>query len=129
MPFFKTTHNLLNAPWEDEFYDPNWANSNALILPPKKEWDYKREIQIEDVDVWELIYFASGGTMLAAAWDPYAEFYIVTKDLYLNTQTSYMETFYGNTAGLRAYKKAIEFGMPVELNQVWVEPEDMWLHA
>jgi hypothetical protein len=129
MPFFKTTKNLLETPWEDEFYNPNWSNSESVILPPKKEWDYKREIKIEDVDVWELIYFSSNGTMLAAAWDPYAEFYIVTKDLYLNDQSSYIETFYGKNAGLRAYKKATEFGMPVELNQVWVEPENMWLHT
>ena len=79
MPFFKTTYNILTKPWEDEAWDDNWMNSDTLILPPKKDWDYKRELTIEDVSLWEVIYQQGGGLALYASWDPYAEFYLITQ--------------------------------------------------
>ncbi len=50
---FKSTQNIFKD--LQEYFDPNWMDSNSLILPPKKEWDYKRPMQIEDVDLWEVI--------------------------------------------------------------------------
>lgn len=130
MPFFRTTQNLLKTPWEDELFNPNWMDSDKLILPPQKVWDYKKELQIEDVQIWEEIYFESGGTGLYAAWDPYAEMYLVIKNIYTNDRrNSYIEAFYGKGAGEKAYKKAIELGMPVQTTKIWVEPEDMWLYS
>ena len=78
MPFFKTTYNILVRPGEDELFDPNWMNSDKMILPPKKDWDYSRELQIEDIHIWEVLYEASGGIGIYAAWDPFAEFYMFT---------------------------------------------------
>jgi hypothetical protein len=130
MPFFKTTHNIFNSPWEDELWDDNWFNSNKLVLPPNRPWDYKKELKIEDVQIWEQIYFESGGTGLYAAWDPYAEMYLITKNLHAkDLKNQYIETFYGKNAGNRAYKKAIDLGMPISINKVWVEDEEMWKYA
>lgn len=130
MPFFKTTQNIFKTPWEDELFDPNWMNYAEIVLPQQKKWDYKKDLKIEDVQVWEQIYFASGGTGLYAAWDPYAEFYLITKNLHTNNKNDiYTEVFYGKNASNRAYKKAIELGMPIQVNKLWVENDEMWLHA
>jgi inosine-uridine nucleoside N-ribohydrolase len=129
MPIFKTTQNIFKTPWEDELFNPNWMDSNTLILPPKKDWDYKRELTIEDVQVWEQIFFQGGGTGLFAAWDPHAEFYLVTKNLYsTNENEKFIETYYGKHAGAKAYKKARDLGMPIQINTIWVEDEEMWLY-
>jgi hypothetical protein len=128
MPIFKTTKNALTVPWEDELFNPNWMDSNSLITPEHKKWDYKRELKIEDVQVWEQIYLTSGGTGLFAAWDPYAEFYLVIKDAYWS-KNPYIETFYGKNAAEKAYKKAIELGIPVQKTKIWVDDEDMWLYS
>jgi hypothetical protein len=127
MPFFKTTNNIFKNPWEDDLFNSNWMDSNKIILPPKTNWDYSRELQIEDVDIWEQIYYESGGLALYAAWSPYAEFYLITHRFFTNTQNS-IETFYGANSGKNAYKRAKELGMPIKTNQVWAENEDMWLY-
>ena len=122
MPQFKTTKNIFVDPWNDELFDENWMNSESVFLPPKKDWDYKREIKIEDVDIWEVIYQQGGGLGLYASWSPYAEFYLITKGL------QGIETFYGKRSGEFAYKRAKELGMQVSLGKVWVEDSDMWLY-
>ena len=69
---FKTTQNIFKD--FEEYFDPNWMDSNSLILPPKKEWDYKRPMQIEDVDLWEVIYEQGGAVGVYASYNPFAEF-------------------------------------------------------
>lgn len=127
MPQFRTTHNILGPQDEDELFDPNWFDSDKLILPPKKNWDYKKELQIENVDVWEVLYFASGGLGLYAAWDPYAEFYLITLPYYKYIPNR-LETYYGKGAVKAVIKRCQELQIPVFPSKVWVEPEDMWLY-
>lgn len=129
MPIFKTTHNIFMTPDEDELFDPNWMDSNKLTLPSRSPWDYKREMYIEDVDIWEQIHFKSGGTGLYASWSPYAEFYLIINNLYwsLNKSNS-IETFYGPGAAAKAYVRATELGMSIHVKKTWVDPEDMWLY-
>jgi hypothetical protein len=126
MSIFKTNRDIFVAPWEDELFDSNWMDSDKIIFPPKIDWDYSRELQIEDVDIWEQIYYASGNFALYASWSPYAEFYLITLPPWHKGEK--IETFYGPKAGKKAYKRAIELGMPIFLNKIWVEPEDMWLY-
>jgi hypothetical protein len=127
MPFFKTTYNILTNSEEDELFNENWMDSNTLTLPPKINWDYKREMILEDVDIWEVIYQQSGGLGLYAAWSPYAEFYMITQDLFKIKNNS-LEFFYGKKASEKAYKRAVQLGIPVHINKVWVEDDDLWLY-
>lgn len=127
MPFFKSTYNILKKSDEDEVFDPNWMDSDTLILPPKTNWDYAREMQIEDVNIWEVIYEQGGGLGLYAAWDPYAEFYMITGHHH-KILSNKLEFYYGKNAGQIVYKRCKELGIPVFLNQVWVEKDDMWLY-
>lgn len=127
MPQFRTTHNILTKPWEDELFDDNWMDRSTVALPPKIDWDYSRELKIEDIDIWEVIFQQGGGLGLYAAWSPYAEFYMITKHSFMYVENS-IETFYGTDAGIRAYKRGIDLGMSLFLNKMWVDPEDMWLY-
>lgn len=144
MPFFKSTYNILTKCDEDEVFESKWETSNEISLPPRKKWDYQREMQIEDVDIWEVICEESGGIGLYAAWHPYAEFYLITAGLNMKNGPHYfknnstgadhvpywdrkIETYYGNEAGKKAYKRATELGMKIQVNQVWIDDEDMWL--
>jgi hypothetical protein len=121
MPFFRSTRDILISPWEDEVFDPNWMDSDKVILPPRVEWDYKRELTIEDVDIWEQIYFASGCVGLYAAWMPYAEFYLITYEYGKG-----IETFYGPGSMKNAYDRAIQLGMHIPLKKAWVDDKDLW---
>jgi hypothetical protein len=126
VPFFKTTHNILVD--GGEHFDPNWMDSDSLVLPPKTNWDYSRELQIEDIDIWEVVYQQGGGLGIYAAWSPYAEFYLVRVGWKLESKGHGLETYYGPGASDKVYKRAKELGIDLVKNKHWVEPEDMWLY-
>lgn len=120
MPFWRTTKNIFSD--LGEHFDPNWMDSDKLITPPNKPWDYKRDMQIEDVNLWEEIRFNPVGIGVWAAWDPYAEFYMITNG------KSAIETFYGPGASRSVYKRAKELGVLLPIREYWVEDDEMWLH-
>lgn len=124
MPIFKSTYNILKAPWEDEVFNPNWMDSNTIVLPPKKDWDYSRELQIEDVDIWEVIYETSGPNGLYASWSPYAEFYMLLRPPCCGGLT----TYYGKGAQQKVQEEVNKLGWPIMINKIWVDPEKMWLY-
>ena len=135
MPIFKTSFNIFKRPDQDELYDPNWMNSDKLKLPPggsddpSAVWDYGREMTIDDVDIWEILYEASGGIGVYAAWLPYAEFYMVTTGWVPKTiNDRIIETYYGPQAEIKVWKRARQLGIPLPTYQKWVDPEDMWLY-
>jgi hypothetical protein len=123
MPFFKTTHNIFID--GGEYFDPNWMDSDTLVLPPSTSWTYEREMRIEDVNLWELIV-EGGHVGVYAAWDPYAEFYLI-KPPY-NLRHLGFETYYGKGALKQVKKRLEELRIPVNFTKYWVEPENMWLY-
>jgi hypothetical protein len=139
MPFFKSTYNILKKYDEDEAFESKWMDSDKLVLPPKVDWDYNREMIIEDVDLWEVLYEASGGIGVYAAWLPYAEFYMITTGLDFRNKVRYIneipyydrqiETFYGPGAQEKLVKRTGELGINLSIHQTWVDLEDMWLYS
>ena len=119
MPRFKTTQNIFKD--YSEFFDENWSNHSTIQLPPKKDWDYSRELNLEDVDLWEVLYEGSG-TGVYAAWSPYAEFYLA------KVSCCNLETFYGVKAQERLKKYLVEYGINLHENLIWKDPEEMWLY-
>lgn len=79
MPRWKTTENILSLSKDGEFFDENWMNYDHLwqYAPQPIMWNEKRPIKFEDVDLWEVITELSGPFGVYAAYQPYAEYYIV----------------------------------------------------
>jgi hypothetical protein len=119
MPFFKTTHNIFKD--YGEHFNANWMDSDKLVLPPTADWDYSRELTIEDVDIWELIHESSVG--IYAAWCPYAEFYLLRPFWQLEEDGYKIETFYGRNAAGRVRKRAKDFGIELHVTEIWVDDE------
>ena len=133
MPQFKTTYNILTEQGT-EYWDPNWMDSNTLIVPPKKNWDYKREMVVDDVDIWEVLCEIGGGVGAYAAWSPYAEFYLITAGwLPLKENQKFndliIETYYGPGIQSTVENRMKELGMIVSKQEHWIEPEDLWLYS
>ena len=136
MPIFKTTLNILKIVDADELYNRNWMDSDTLQLPPggpdnpNLKWDYSREMRVEDVDIWEVLYEASGGIVVYVAWLPYAEFYMITTGWVPKTiNDRVIETYYVPNSQSTVYKRATELGIPLPIQQVWVDDTDMWLYS
>lgn len=103
MPRFKSTQNILKD--NLEVYDDNWFDKPFLELPPSPKWDNKRQLQVEDVDIWEVISEMSGPTGLYASWMPYAEFYMIVN------QGKIDSTYYGEGSDKYAAKRAEELNI------------------
>lgn len=133
MPIFRGNRDIFKTPDQDEVFNTNWMDSDKLVLPPSPAWDYHRAMTIDDVDIWEQIYYESGGLALYAAYCPFAEFYLITKrgivDSHFNDYTGdHIETFYGVDSGRQAYLRATELGMAIHVNTAWVDDQDLWLY-
>lgn len=138
MPSFKSTYNILKKQDECEVYNENWMDSDTLVLPPRIDWDYHREMNIEDVDIWEVLYEASEGIGVYAAWLPYAEFYmLLTGNNYsvepriingFNYWDKNIETFYCQGAQEKLLERTRKLKIPLVINQIWVDDEDLWIY-
>ena len=139
MPQFKSTYNILKKVDEDEVFESSWMDSDKLQLPPRIDWDYKRELFIEDIDIWEVLYQQEGSVGVYAAWCPYAEFYMITTGADWSNKPfeidgrQYMhkniETFYGPEAQKKTYARAKELGIDLPVYKNWAENDEMWLHT
>jgi hypothetical protein len=125
MPVFKKTDEILNYPWAKEELV---IGSNPALLPPRLEWDYSRDLNFSDINLWEQIYYQMGNIGIYAAWDPYAEFYIIVYNLFSNSELG-VEKYYGPGASKKVLEKASKLGIQLERNQIWVDDRNLWVHA
>lgn len=139
MAFFKSTYNILTKVDEDEVFNKNWMDSDKIVTPPTKKWTYDREMTVEDVDIWEVLYEQGGGIGVYASWAPYAEFYLITaggdfrnKVRYINGlpyNHKLIETFYGPNAQKKVINRSKDLGIKLTFNKVWVDHDELWLHS
>ncbi len=123
---FKSTQNIFKD--FGEVFESKWMDSNVLGMPPKYDWDYSRELKIEDVDIWEVIYEQGGGVGVYASWSPYAEFYMIRTGWWNEEKGYGIETYYGPQSQQKVQQRMKDLGIPFTLNETWVEPEEMWLY-
>lgn len=121
---FKSTQNIFKD--FGEVFESKWSDSNTPIYPPNPSWDYSRELTIDDIDIWEVIYEQGGGLGIYAAWCPYAEFYLVRTGWW--NAPNDLETYYGPGAQDKVQKRMNDLKIPYCLNKTWVDPEEMWLY-
>jgi hypothetical protein len=139
MPQFKSTYNILKKVDEDEVFESSWMDSDKIFLPPKIDWDYKREMIIEDVDIWEVLHVQGGGIGVYAAWLPYAEFYMITTGPDFRNESweingfyyqhKNIETFYGPNSQKQTFKRAKELGIDLPIYKNWINDDKLWLHS
>jgi hypothetical protein len=123
---FRSTQNIFKD--FGDIHESKWIDSPDVGLPPKYDWDYSRELQIEDIDIWEVLYEQGGGVGAYAAWSPYAEFYMLRLGWRKDLAGYGIETYYGPGAQEKVQKRMKELNMNFVTHKLWVEPEDMWLY-
>lgn len=119
MTIFRTNENIFKN--FNEVFNENWMDSDKIGYPPTYMWDYSRELKIEDIEIWEVIYEDSSGIGIYASWLPYAEFYMI------KTKKS-TDLYYGKYSLNKVIKKIKELNVPISTKKIWVEEEDMWLY-
>ena len=126
MPLFRSNKDIFQTAGE-EVAERHWFDYEDVMYTPKiNKWDYKRELKVDDIDIWEAMYEDSWGLGIYAAYRPYAEFYMIKHVDYQGNTV--LDTYYGAGAQDRIIKFMVENNIPVEMNQVWVEDSEMWLY-
>jgi hypothetical protein len=105
---YKSTYNILTRADEDEVFESKWMDSNFIQAPPTKDWDYKREMKVEDVDIWEVLAERGNGIGIYAAYTPYAEFYLVTAGWTSQTADKKLEKWKHTTVRVLKKKYGLE---------------------
>jgi hypothetical protein len=115
---FKTTQEILTNTWDCQ------VRETTVHLPPKILWNQNSELTMEDVELWEQIYYQPGNVGIYAAWTPYAELYIVVYDLFM-VQKQSIEIFKGSGASDNVFKKASKLGIDLSAHRIWVSEEEL----
>jgi hypothetical protein len=127
MPFYKTTKNIFID--HGEYFDQDWMNYEEVYVPSNKKWDYKEELKLEDVDLWEIIWESDFG--IYAAYEPYAEFFLLKYPLSFmedHPELPPYETFYGKLAQQRLLAHLSKWKIQLPINKIWVDDDELWLY-
>jgi len=124
---FRTTAEILSAVWNQRDFNLTSVPSYPTELPDKQSWLHRSDLTFDRVEVWETLYYKGGVMGMYAAWNPYAEFFVITHTLFLDSAAG-VEIFYGQGATRQFYNRAKELGVELPIGPVWVEPEHLTLY-
>ena len=124
---FKTTAEILSAVWNQHDFNLNTLPNYHAELPDKQSWLHRNDLTFDKVRVWETLYYKGGVMGMYAAWDPYAEFFVITHNLFLDSPAG-IEIFYGPGAIRQFYNRAKELGVELPIGPVWVDPEHLTIY-
>lgn len=100
MTFYCTTQQLLNSVWTLE---------GTVDAPDSTDWDYTLTPALNTIHTWEIVEHIPGVATVAAAHDPFCEYYVIVSRL----AGVEPQEFYGATASDRCCRRASELGIEV----------------
>jgi hypothetical protein len=119
MTVFKSTRYILDNPWAVEI------SADSVASPPKTVWKEQRSPTIEEIDLWEQIYYQPGNVGIYAAYEPYTDFYLLTYNLFMDKPWG-IQTFCGPQAEKQLWQKIKDLKIPVTLHSTWTEDTDQF---
>jgi hypothetical protein len=125
MPLYRTNKDIFKD-YSEEVFDNRFTSSEKLYVPKTGKWDYKRELKVEDIEIWEAIYEDSWGLGIYAAYEPYAEFYMIKYTDFSGAKI--FDVYYGAGSQNKIVQFMIERNIPFDLHDVWVNSDEAWLY-
>ena len=117
----KSTFEIFSSPWQDYSYKVD--HNNKILTKIPHGWLKKDPMTIEDVVMWEELYYQGGNLGIYVSWSPHAEFYMIVHDLFLKEQYG-IETFFGKNAYLECVLRARKFGIDLDINRIRANEND-----
>lgn len=115
---FKSTYHIFNNPWKSDVPD---IDPNPVCLPPSASWKNCRPIKLDDVELWEQIYYVPGSVGVYAAWNPYADFYIITYNLVADDVVTKFKIFQGFSASNDVLNELKQVGISLPFNTIKID--------
>lgn len=114
MSLFVTTDTIFENSWN---YIPH---DNTVSLPPQESWNENTDIKLDDIKIWEQIYFEPGNVGVYAAWNPYVEFYMITFNCFLKDK-KYIEIYQGSNSANEVLGRLKDFGINLDYQEIWID--------
>jgi len=106
---FRSSDSIFKTPWR-----PIIPNLSSNTAPPPAGNHYSDFTPtLDDIKLWEEIYYQSGHIGVYAAWDPFVEFYMITYNLFLDTPAGY-KTFFGDNCVDEVIEELSKIGIELE---------------
>lgn len=116
----KTFNDIKNSVWSSK-------ESKLDLTTGETFWDYEKNPRIDDVNLWEELYYVPATVGIYAAYDPYIEYYIIVYNLFID-QDAGLEEFYGPGANKKIWEKAKVLGIELPTATMWISKKDSWLY-
>ena len=117
----KTLADIKNNPWESVYNTGNDVDLSQII------WDYNNEAKLDDVVLWEELYYQPGNIGVYAAYNPYIEFYIIVYNLFADLDEG-IETFYGPGSNKKVWERAKKLGVELQTEKMWISKKEAHIY-
>jgi hypothetical protein len=107
-----TTEQILSSSWNEN------KNQVYPVRTPAR-WLEKTAIGLDDIKLWEQLFYQPGLVGVYVSWEPYEEFYIIVHLLHLDKL--FIETFYGSDAVDCVLDRCKDFNIILPSNEIFVE--------
>ena len=119
MTVHKTIIEILDKPWHE------LGNSSNNF--EKIEWHGIRNLNLEEVEIWEQIYYEAGIIGIYEATKPYAELYIIVFNLFARTNSGILK-FYGPRARYEVLDYANNLGIKLPTSISYIDESNKWMY-
>jgi hypothetical protein len=112
----------------EQIFEKAWSTDYTVgEFEPSPQWHYVRPITLDEITLWEEIFYQPGHIGIYGSYQPYAEFYIIVYDLFKSNRNT-IETFYGKNASEDVRVRATELGVNLKNNPLYVDPLNVWMY-
>lgn len=123
---FKTTDEVKKSTWETFNFIVGQAPA-PTTLPDRQYYFHRNDLTFSNVKTWELLYYEPGSLGIYGAWNPYAEFFIIVHNLFVDVPGG-IEVFSGEHSMRNLFNRAKELGILLPTGRIWVEEENKHLY-
>jgi hypothetical protein len=109
MSIYKSTKHIISNP-----YEKMPANLDSRFGYYRVDTKVINSFNIDEVKMWEQIYYEPGFVGVYAAYDPYVEFYMITYNIFIDRPLG-IETFFGNDAVEKVIDKTKKLGINLKI--------------
>jgi hypothetical protein len=116
---FKSTNEIFNEAWEELTPLPKSYYKKSPI-----GWTKDQPMTIDDVVIWEQIYYEPGNVGIYISWSPHAEFYMIVYNLFIKCPQG-IQTFYGKEAYINVLKECFKLKIELPVNTAYTDELDV----
>lgn len=105
----------------EQILSNSWNESKNEVFPSRTpaRWLETTALELDDIKLWEQLFYQPGLIGVYVSWEPYEEFYIIVHLLHLDKR--FIEIFYGIDAVDCVLDRCKNFNIILPSNEVFID--------